>query len=132
MLNKKIHLNRALYEFYPFTYFIFGTAFYLLINGHDVLRVISLAACFGAGFIALLIRSKHRSLYKKEKSRLDKKLWLPKPVYELIPVAYISAGFLLIVNTSHLIVFFGGIALFTIGCYFMFSRAMHRVFLSQS
>ena len=132
MLRRKIHLNHALYEFYPFSYFLFGTAFYLLISGHEVLRVISLAACFGGGFIALMIRSKHRSLYKKEMKKLDKKLWLPKPLYEVIPIAYIAAGLLLIVQTNHIIVFIAGLALFTTGCYFMFSRVMHRVVLSRS
>jgi len=130
-MQKNIHLNRALYEFYPFSYFIFGTAFYLLLNNHDVLRVISLLACFGAGFIALLIRSKHRSFYKKEKSELNKKLWMPKPVYELIPVIYIAIGLFLLVETRHIAVFIAGLALSTFGIYFIVSRIMHRVFLHK-
>ncbi len=131
MLNKNIHLNRALYEFYPFSYFFFGTAFYLLISEHEALRVISLIACFGAGFIALLIRSKHRSLYKKERSELNKKLWMPKPIYEFIPIAYIAIGLLLIIETKHIAVFVAGLALSTFGCYFIVSRIMHRLFLRK-
>ena len=131
MLTKKIHLNHELYEFYPFIYFICGTAFYLLVNGHDVLRVISLAACYGAGFIALLIRSKHRGLEKKDRIKIKSKKWLPEPVYELIPIIYISTGFLLIAKTSHLIVFVAGLTLFTTGSYFLISRVMHRVLLAR-
>ena len=129
MLNKNIHLNRALYEFYPFSYFIFGTSFYLLFIGHDTLRVILFLACFGAGFIALLIRSKHRRIFKQEKTRTNKKLWMSKPIYEFIPFVYIAIGFLLISKTEHIIVFVGALGLFTIGIYFVVARVMHRYIL---
>ena len=131
MLKKNIHLNRALYEFYPFSYFIFGTAFYLPLKGHEELRVISLLACFGAGFIGLLIRSKHRSVYRREMSKISKKLWMPKLIYEFIPVAYIAIGVLLINETIYIPVFIAGLALSTFGCYFMVSRIMHRLFLRK-
>ena len=131
MLKKKIHLNQELYEFYPFLYFIFGTAFYLLINGHEVLRIISLAACFGAGFIALLVRSRHRCLERTARVKTDKRLWFPRPVYEAIPVIYIAAGILLLASTRHVIAYISGLALVTAGCYFLFSRIMHRVLLAR-
>lgn len=127
MQTINIHLNRRIYEFYPFSYFIFGTAFYLLISGHEVLRVISLLACFGAGFLALLIRSKHRSLYRKECTKLSKKLWMPKLVYELIPVVYVVAGVLLMIETTHIPVFVSGLFLSTVGCYFVAARIMFRL-----
>ena len=129
MLNKNIHLNSVLYEFYPFSYFIFGTSFYLLFIGLETLRVILFLACFGAGFIALLVRSKHRRIYKQEKTRVTKKFWMAKPIYEYIPAAYITIGFLLITKTEHLIVFVGALGLFTVGIYIIVARVMHRFVL---
>ena len=129
MKNKNLHLNRTLYEFYPFVYFIFGTAFYLLLNNHEILRIVILLACFGAGFTALMIRFKHRSIYKKAKSKLDKKLWMAKPVYEVIPVVYIGIGMLLIAKTNHISGFIAGLALATFGCYFVLSRIIFRLVL---
>ena len=126
MLNKNIHLHRALYEFYPFSYFIFGTSFYLLFIGHETLRLILFLACFGAGFVALLIRSKHRRMYKQEKTPTNKKLWMAKPIYEFIPFVYIAIGLLLIGKTEHLPVFIGALGLLTIGSYFVVARGMHR------
>ena len=96
-----------------------------------MLRVISLIACFGAGFIALLIRSKHRSLYKKENTKLSKKLWMPKPIYEVIPVVYCITGLVLMIESTHLPVFIAGLALSTFGCYFVASRIMFRLILRK-
>ena len=127
MQTTNIHLNRPLYEFYPFSYFIFGTAFYLLISGHEVLRVTSLLACFGAGFLALLIRSKHRHEYRIEITKQSRKLWMPKPLYEVIPVFYVIVGVILMIETIHVPVFIAGLFLSTVGCYFVASRIMFRL-----
>jgi len=130
MLNKKIYLNSFFYEFYPFCYFFFGTASYFLISDNEMYSGIILSAFFGAGFIALLVRQKHRHHAKKMVSPTDKKVWLPKFAYEIFPVIYFLTGLSLLIKTNNLLVFIMSLALFAVGFYFTISRIMHRFLLN--
>jgi hypothetical protein len=131
MLSKKIYIHDFFYEFYPFCYFFFGTALYLLVTGNEIYRAVLLSAFFGAGFIALLVRQKHRRFARKKVSPTDKKVWLPKLAYEIFPVLYMMSGIALLIKTNNLIVFTMSLILFAIGFYFTISRVMHRLFLDD-
>lgn len=130
MLSRKIYINHFLYEFYPFLYFIFGTVLYLAMSESGFSRVIILTTFFGSGFVALMMRSKHRGHTGREVSSSDKRFWLPRLLYEIIPFFYILLGTVLLIETRNIIVFCFALAVFCTGVYFVLTRIMHRLFLS--